>query len=72
MDEVPRVTIDEAWQLDEASRRRLVHELMDLGEQINGGEFGKIPSGMPSTKYTANPAPGVVVEVTFTRPGPLP
>lgn len=72
MTDIPRIGIHGPWRLDDADRQRLFDELVEMAAMVKQGHFGEIPPGMPSTTYKTSPVQGVVVEIVFTRPGPLP
>jgi hypothetical protein len=70
--EVPKVSIDEVHKLTDEERERVAYHLSELARQVRFGSFGTIPAGMPSQTHRGQPVQGLVVELVFTRPGPLP
>jgi hypothetical protein len=73
VNEIPKASIaDEPHMLTDEERERVAYALGDLVRQVRSGTLGSIPPGMPSQTCRVQPVQGLVVEIVFTRPGPLP
>jgi hypothetical protein len=70
-DDIPRVSNDHPHVWTEQERERIASYLEQIAQQIRAGVFGTVPPGMVAVTTMGEPVPGMHMQVTCTRPGPV-